>query len=53
MQENGRLLCLQYKYGNKNNILSTYEECLELVKKYPIVFAVVPDKFKDKNMVMT
>lgn len=49
---NGKLLCLQYKYGNKNNLFSTYEDSLELVKQYPIVFSVIPQKFKDKALVM-
>ena len=49
---NGKLLCLQYKYGNKNNLFATYEATLELVKQYPIVFSVIPEKFKDKAMIM-
>lgn len=48
----GKLLCLQYKYGNKNNLFATYEETLALVKKYPVVYGVIPKKFKDKAMTL-
>ena len=49
---NGKLLCLQYKYGNKNNLFATYEDTLEMVKQYPIVYGVIPEKFKDKGMIL-
>ena len=47
---NGKMICLQYKYGNKNNYFSTYEETMEMVKKYPIVYKIIPEQFKDKEM---
>ena len=47
---NGKMICLQYKYGNKNNYFSTYEETMEMVKKYPIVYTIIPEQFKDKEM---
>lgn len=49
---NGKLLCLQYKYGNKNNLFATYEDTLDTVKRYPIVYGVIPEKFKDKGMIL-
>ena len=49
---NGKAICLHYKYGNKNNLLATYEEAFETVKKYPIVYTVIPEKFKDKKMTL-
>lgn len=53
MEENGRLICLRYKYNNDSSSFDTYEKALDIIKKYPIVFTVLPEKFKDKQMVLT
>ncbi len=50
---NGKLLILQYKYGNKKDIFNSYEETIKLIEQYPIVFSIVPEQLKDKNMVLT
>ena len=48
----GYMMCLQYKYGNKLNLFQTYQECYDAVVKYPVTFEIVPQQFKDKNLVL-
>lgn len=49
---NGYYICLKYKHNEDNSLFDTYEKALELVRKYPIVFTVLPEQFKDKTLVI-
>lgn len=49
---NGKLLILQYKYGDRQDLFETYEKALQLVEQYPILYSVVPEDMKDKKMTL-
>lgn len=48
----GLLICAQYKYGNRQQHLSTYEEALRLVEAYPIIYTVLPETYKTREMTL-
>lgn len=52
LKENGKLLILRYKYNGDNSSFVTYEKALKTIKKYPIVYTILPESFRDKRMTL-
>ncbi len=49
---NGKLLIAQYKYGDKQNLFESYEKAIALIEQYPILYSILPQEMKDRNMAL-
>lgn len=51
-KENGKLFILRYKSDGDNAPFKTYEKALDTIDRYPIVYTVLPESFRDKRMTL-